>query len=566
MLADDPIDDGEPEAGAGALGLGGEEGLENPRQVGGGDAAAVVRHRQHDRRLLGTSRLEPRHHRQPSAVRHRLAGVENQVHEHVLEELGVGEHRRQLRLEIGAHLDVAVQAGHDLQALCDQRCQSYGHQPRLRRPRHVEQAADHSRDPLPLADDELERRPRRVGLFHLAQQVLGVAGDDVERGPHLVGEAGGELAEQRRLLGLDKLPLHRRHLGSELVEGPDQLVVLTQPPRRGRHLERRRGVAPRVAQHARDVQQRAHQPAGGHGEDDQRGADGTENGDAEPPVTAVQADELGAHVGADHDPPVNTIEAVHGAQALLAGDRARVAEVALAAVDEEPDGRIGAEVRTCLRKAEIGVEQQPPAALDNVEVTIAALRGPRLQLPVESGRVEDRDQAARRARGPEDQHGRRRALDPRADRADLRARPGGPQEATVAAVAADAVGLELGLRHPAVATDTLPSDPRHRRRQELERCRAVDLQLPPHLAQQRLQVVARQHRDVSVGGADPLLDPRHLHVVAPPREGGQRQEGHQRHQQKRRGQRLDQRETTTTGSGRSARAPGAPSVRPPDDA
>ncbi len=119
-LGDDPVDRGQPEAGALALGLGGEERLEHPLERGRIHPVSVVAHAQAD----VAPRLEagPRARvalvdvdvrgldQQPAASRHRVAGVHGQVDQDLLHLARVGEYRPQVVLERRAQLDVLAEA------------------------------------------------------------------------------------------------------------------------------------------------------------------------------------------------------------------------------------------------------------------------------------------------------------------------------------------------------------------------------------------------------------------------------------------------------------------------
>ena len=100
MLLDDPVRDREAEARAAADGLGREEGLEDVRQRVLRDAGAVVDH-------LGAHRPGVAAHVRVQddappglALEHRLLGVQQEIQEHLLELVRVGEHRRQAADEL----------------------------------------------------------------------------------------------------------------------------------------------------------------------------------------------------------------------------------------------------------------------------------------------------------------------------------------------------------------------------------------------------------------------------------------------------------------------------------
>jgi hypothetical protein len=106
VALDDGVADRQAEAGAGAL-LGGEEGVEDARQVFGGDALAGVA--DGDLGAHAAAFLQPVAARQgePAAVGHGLEGIHDEVDEHLLQ-------LAQVHLDaaagavVDAHLDLAA--------------------------------------------------------------------------------------------------------------------------------------------------------------------------------------------------------------------------------------------------------------------------------------------------------------------------------------------------------------------------------------------------------------------------------------------------------------------------
>jgi hypothetical protein len=90
VLLDDAEGDREPEPGADADRLGGEKGIEDAVQVSARDAAAVVVNRQFDAALQRAAA-----HVDLSGFTDRLASVDEQVQEQLLEALGLALDRRQ---------------------------------------------------------------------------------------------------------------------------------------------------------------------------------------------------------------------------------------------------------------------------------------------------------------------------------------------------------------------------------------------------------------------------------------------------------------------------------------
>ena len=82
------------------------------------------------------------------------------------------------------------------------------------RPHGVEERPDDPRDPLDLGHDDLQILARAGIQLGRLQDELGSARDDVERGPHFVGDGGGKLAGHGQGLRLTELLLQlERPLG-----------------------------------------------------------------------------------------------------------------------------------------------------------------------------------------------------------------------------------------------------------------------------------------------------------------------------------------------------------------
>src|SRR6185369_996108 len=90
MLLYDPGRDRQPEAGAAAVALGGEERIKEVLEMLFGDADPLVCYPDHDRLfpfVVGGAQRDPLRH-----IRQRLAGIEDQVHDHLLDSLAVAEY------------------------------------------------------------------------------------------------------------------------------------------------------------------------------------------------------------------------------------------------------------------------------------------------------------------------------------------------------------------------------------------------------------------------------------------------------------------------------------------
>ena len=100
VLLDDPVGDGQPEARATADGLGREKRIVDPGKLLGWDPRASIGNFHHD-----AAGFHPARDRQPAAAWHRVARVEEQVQEHLLELVLDAEHRDGKRGELPPHSD-----------------------------------------------------------------------------------------------------------------------------------------------------------------------------------------------------------------------------------------------------------------------------------------------------------------------------------------------------------------------------------------------------------------------------------------------------------------------------
>src|SRR5438093_645932 len=210
MLVDDAVRDGQAQARSLSDVLGGEERIEDPPLEPRGDPVSRIGER--DLHLRDADRTRDAN-RLAWRVRHRVAGVRQQVDEHLLQLDGVSDDHGLLLAQVDRDLDLA--------------------QPELllhegkRPPDHVPQgnrlAADGGRPA-----ERAQMRDDLGGLAHLLHGLAQLADDlplvrhaeldEVDRVAHeqagvvegvieLVGHAGGELAERRELPRLDELLL-----------------------------------------------------------------------------------------------------------------------------------------------------------------------------------------------------------------------------------------------------------------------------------------------------------------------------------------------------------------------
>ena len=227
-LLHDPVDGGEPEAGALPRLLGGEEGLEDPGLVGRLDAHAGVAHLQRDvgagpdavrpgcRRVAGQLAVRGGD-RDPAALRHRVARVHHQVHQHLLDLARIGQHVPEGGVVGEVEHDVgADQAAEHAVGLANDIVEREHLRLEHLAPAEGEQLPGEPRGALPRLPDLLDVASDRVALPHLLQQEVAVAEDGGEQVVEVVGDPAGELADGLHLLGLAELllaPAERRFGG-----------------------------------------------------------------------------------------------------------------------------------------------------------------------------------------------------------------------------------------------------------------------------------------------------------------------------------------------------------------
>ena len=212
-------------------GLGGEERLEDVGQRVVVHAGAVVRHAQADPRSgrhVGAARglgrghgLQRRLDDQPAAVGHRVAGVDRQVHQHLLDLARVGLDRAGLADGADVELQVladqapqhAIELADDGVEIDDARLDDLP-------AREQQQLAGQGGGALAGALDLLERRPVRMRRRDLAEDDVGVALHDGEQVVEVVRDAAGEPADRLHLLRLQELLLELLALGDVDADCP----------------------------------------------------------------------------------------------------------------------------------------------------------------------------------------------------------------------------------------------------------------------------------------------------------------------------------------------------------
>ena len=197
VLLHDRVGHGQPETGALADLLRREERIEDLRLQLVGNARPVVVDFEHDRFLI---RVVPRAHDErsprPLADEHRLLGVDDQVQQHLLHLVAVGEDLRQARRERVDDGDVrdALLVGAQRQRLAHHLVDVDHRARRLPLARERQQVADDARGALRFAEDRLEAAADRVVERRSLRQPLGPAEDRRQRVVQLVRDAGDRLA------------------------------------------------------------------------------------------------------------------------------------------------------------------------------------------------------------------------------------------------------------------------------------------------------------------------------------------------------------------------------------
>src|SRR5207247_1886122 len=239
VLLHHAVHGGQPEAGTLPGGLRGEEGLEHVRARLLVHADPGVTHREADvlarphrppclALIFGQVHapgLDPQH----AAVRHRIAGIGDEVEEDLLRGVHIGAHVGEVVLARGDDLDVGRQdTAQEPGQIADQAAEVD----------RLELEAGAAGEPEQLLHHHAAPQSRRhhvpqVGLgIRLAgrkrlRDQLGVREDDGEQIVEVVSDAAGELADRLHLLGLAQLLLERaplRHVLRDRLEAVDRAV------------------------------------------------------------------------------------------------------------------------------------------------------------------------------------------------------------------------------------------------------------------------------------------------------------------------------------------------------
>ena len=206
MLLHDRVGDRQPEAGALADILRGEERIEDLRLHVFRHARPIVGDLEHDRVAIEV--VPGADDERAAAVRadHGLLGVDDQVEQHLLNLMRIGERLRQAggeRLD-GRDVVDALLVRAQRQRFANHLIEVDHRARRVALAREGQQVADDLGGALRLAEDGLEAAARVVVGGPL-RQTLGPGEDGRERVVELVRDAGDRLTERRELLGLEQL-------------------------------------------------------------------------------------------------------------------------------------------------------------------------------------------------------------------------------------------------------------------------------------------------------------------------------------------------------------------------
>ena len=265
-LLDDAVHRGQTEPGAAVHGLRREERLEDPLERRGVHSLTRVLHAEHHVRsghglalraeIVARERDVGGDQLDAAPVRHGVTRVDEQIHEHLIDLGGIGQHRARVDVGQERHRDVLAeqplehrQHGADLlvhvQALRGQELLAAEGQ---ELPRDVGRAVRGALDDLDLA-------PARVVGAQLAHEHDAPARNHGDEVVEVVSDTAGQTADRLHLLGLQELLLGHR----ELVVGRAKLLVEPRVVHRdGRVVGERLGeidllvrIDPAVADHER---------------------------------------------------------------------------------------------------------------------------------------------------------------------------------------------------------------------------------------------------------------------------------------------------------------------------
>ena len=255
-LRDDPVDGREPEPRALARLLRREERLEDPRPHRIVHADTGVRHREHGvppgwcRGLIGwAGDRDARDDLDRAASRHRIAGVRDEVDEHLVELGRIGLDRGHVGAEAHPHRDrFAREPSQERHDRLDDRIDVEHTRLEYLPPAEGEQLPGEGAGSLGGIDDGLD--VRRAWVFaKLLEREQRLAVDRRQQVVEVVGDAARELPDRVELLALAKLELLRAEqllrplalgdVGDHAHHRGDPAVLVTQPRRRDLDVDRR---------------------------------------------------------------------------------------------------------------------------------------------------------------------------------------------------------------------------------------------------------------------------------------------------------------------------------------
>ncbi len=244
VLLDDRVGDGQAQAGSLAHFLRREERVEDLRPRLLRYPRPIVVHLEDDRVVLAVVPGADDEHAVAVRGQHGLLGVDDEVQQHLLQLVRVGEHLRQARRERGQDGDVrdALLVGAQRQRLLDDGVDVHHRARGVALAREREQVADDARRAVGLGEDHVEAAARLIVGLPL-RQALGPGEDGGQRVVQLVRDARDRLAERRQLLGLQQLVVAGRGSGRRASCDPKRRG---RAPRGGRRRRRRsrRGPSP----------------------------------------------------------------------------------------------------------------------------------------------------------------------------------------------------------------------------------------------------------------------------------------------------------------------------------
>src|SRR5579885_2881676 len=232
MFFDDAIADGEAQASAAAIGLGGEKGIEDAMNVLARDSGSRIGNFDFDGAVVrGGANLDH------AAAGHGIAGVEQQIEKHLLKLVGGAAHAWQTFSELFYDLNArSSQRMHHkrkrlFQDTIDVHIGCFGDS----RAGEVEQVVDDFAGAEGLFDDFVDDALPGIAFRHLLGKHLDVVRYDREGGIHFVRDARSQQAERGQLFRLGHLLFHALALGDviEKQETADAFAGLAHQRRYG---------------------------------------------------------------------------------------------------------------------------------------------------------------------------------------------------------------------------------------------------------------------------------------------------------------------------------------------